>query len=176
MIYGKCSQEMGVSREEVGKGEENKKELLEGVRILIYRLIYREETMKRYLAIIMAVIFMACTSTTEQATQKIEDFNAYGVSGEVTDGVREIDVEAVKYKFNPAIIVVNSGEKVKIRLNSADAAHGFAVEEIGFDLKGEKGMVTEKEFTAPAPGVYVIKCSVYCGLGHNNMAGTLVVK
>lgn len=132
--------------------------------------------MKRYLAIIMAVIFMACTSAEEPTPKKVEDFKAYGVSGKVVDEVREIDVEAVKYKFNPAIIVVNSGERVRIRLNSADAAHGFAVDEIGFDLKGEKGMVTEKEFTAPEPGVYVIKCSVYCGLGHKDMTATLVVK
>lgn len=132
--------------------------------------------MKRYLAILMTVILVACTSTSEQAVQKIEDFNAYGVSGEVVEGIREIEVEAVKYKFNPPIIVVNSGEKVKIKLNSADADHGFAIDEIGFDLKGEEGEVVEKEFTAPEPGVYVIKCSVYCGLGHNNMTGTLVVK
>ena len=132
--------------------------------------------MKKYLAIFMAGILMACASTSEQAVQKIEDFNAYGVSGEVVEEIREIRVEAVKYEFNPPIIVVNSGERVRIKLNSADADHGFAIEEIGFDLKGEKGMVTEKEFTAPEPGVYVIKCSVYCGLGHNNMAGTLVVK
>ncbi len=132
--------------------------------------------MKKFLAVFMAVILMACTSTTEQAAQKIEDFNAYGVSGEVVEGVREIGVEALKYEYNPPIIVVNSGERVKIKLNSSDAAHGFAVDEIGFDLKGEKGEVVEKEFTAPEPGVYIIKCSVYCGLGHNNMTGTLVVK
>ena len=132
--------------------------------------------MKKYLAIFMAGVLMACTSTSEETVQKIEDFNAYGVSGEVVEEIREIRVEAVKYKFNPPIIVVNSGERVRIKLNSADADHGFAIEEIGFDLKGEKGMVIEKEFTAPEPGVYVIKCSVYCGLGHNNMAGTLVVK
>ena len=132
--------------------------------------------MKKYMVIFMTVILMACTSTSEQAVQTIEDFNTYGLSGETVDGIREVEVEAVKYEFTPAVIVVNSGERVKIKLNSADTDHGFSIADMNFNLTGEKGKVTEKEFTAPEPGIYVIKCSVYCGIGHSKMAGTLVVK
>ncbi|WP_319370731.1 cupredoxin domain-containing protein [uncultured Ilyobacter sp.] len=100
----------------------------------------------------------------------------YSLSGKIENGVRVIDVKAYKFGFNPDIIVVNSGEKVRLRLTSLDVAHGFKLEELGINERIEPGKESVVEFYATEAGTYEFKCSVFCGSGHLKMRGWLVVK
>lgn len=127
--------------------------------------------MKKLVFLFTMIFFIACSA----ATQKV-DFSSYNLSGEVTDDIRVIEVESFRYSYSPNIIVVNSGERVRIKLSTRDTEHGFNIPEINFDLKVKKGKPTEGEFSAPKPGIYEIRCSVFCGSGHRKMKGTLVVR
>jgi len=129
--------------------------------------------MKKKIIIFIVSMMMACTSSEKAPNKPIESFAAYELSGEVAGGVRVVEVDAVRYSYDPPVIVVNSGEVVEIRLDSLDAVHGFSVPDIDFNIFGA---VAEGRFTAPVPGVYQIRCSIYCGSGHEKMTGTLVVK
>lgn len=98
-----------------------------------------------------------------------------GPTGKLVDGVRVIEMKARKFEFDPAKVVVRSGEKVRLKVTSEDVKHGIDIEgyEIDRDLKpGETEII---EFTAGKPGNQHFHCSVYCGKGHNKMHGTLVV-
>ncbi len=78
--------------------------------------------------------------------------------------------------FQPDVIKVKKGEKVRIVVESMDVTHGFAIKGLGIDLgviePGEKKII---EFVPEKEGVYVFKCTVMCSPMHNFMKGTIVV-
>jgi cytochrome c oxidase subunit 2 len=89
---------------------------------------------------------------------------------------RVIEVVAKRYAFEPAEIEVAEGETVRLRVRSADGLHGFEIKQ--FKVKKEIPRGAEPvtvEFTASRAGRFPILCSEYCGEGHDDMKGTLVV-
>jgi nitrosocyanin len=99
-----------------------------------------------------------------------------GLSGKVVDGVRVVEVAARQFEFDPATIEVREGEQVRLDVTSQDVTHGFAIEELGIDEALPPHETKTIEFTADKAGTYVFRCSVYCGKGHNDMKGQLVVR
>ena len=97
------------------------------------------------------------------------------LSGVLRNGVRVIEVTARRYAFEPTRIVVNAGEKVRLKVTSTDVTHGIDIE--GFDinrkLPPDKTVIIE--FTPDQAGRHHFHCSVYCGPGHERMHGELVV-
>ena len=92
------------------------------------------------------------------------------------DTPREIDVVARRFAFEPARIEVAVGERVRLRVVSADGVHGFEIKK--FKVKKEIPRGTTPvviEFTASEAGEFPILCSEYCGDGHEDMQGQLVV-
>ena len=97
------------------------------------------------------------------------------LSGHVENGVRIIEIEAFKYGYNPTPIVVKEGEKVRFLLTSKDVMHGFGIADLGIDVKIPPKKTTTFEFTPKQTGTYEIRCTSYCGIGHGNMRGKLIV-
>jgi cytochrome c oxidase subunit II len=93
-----------------------------------------------------------------------------------TGEVREFKMTAKKYKFDPALITVKQGDKVRLIITALDRDHGFKLEEYGIDQKLIKGSPATIEFTADKPGTFVFRCSEFCGIGHLKMKGKLVVE
>jgi cytochrome c oxidase subunit 2 len=98
------------------------------------------------------------------------------LSGEVVDGTRVVEVEAKRYEFVPSPIVVEAGEPVKLEVTATDTAHGIGLEDFGIDERLPQGETRTVEFTPQEAGEYHIHCTVYCGPGHEDMHGTLIVK
>ena len=90
---------------------------------------------------------------------------------------RVIEVVAKRFAFEPAEVEVTVGDKVTLAVRSADGVHGVEIKK--FKVKkeiprgGEPVMI---EFTATEAGRFPIVCSEYCGNGHDDMKGALVVK
>jgi len=87
-----------------------------------------------------------------------------------------VEMTAKRFAFLPEQVEVVEGDEVTINVRSADGTHGIEIEK----LKVKKaiprgGEVVTLSFTAPAPGRYVIKCSEYCGRGHDDMKSVVVV-
>jgi len=87
----------------------------------------------------------------------------------------EIKVSMKKYEFVPKTITVRKGEKVRLAVTSEDVAHGFGVEEFGIDQSVPARQTKIIEFTPDKEGKFVIYCSVFCGEGHPDMTGELIV-
>ena len=67
----------------------------------------------------------------------------------------EIQIEARKFAFEPAVIMVTAGEPVRLVIHSRDATHGFSIEELSFHLEIPRSSeAVTAEFTAPPPGRY----------------------
>jgi cytochrome c oxidase subunit 2 len=90
--------------------------------------------------------------------------------------VREIQMTAKKYEFNPNLITVKKGEHVKLVITALDRDHGFKLEAFGINQKLKKGDPTTIEFTADKAGAFKFQCSEFCGFGHGRMKGKLVVE
>lgn len=76
--------------------------------------------------------------------------------------------------FGPAEIMMRPGEKVLLRLTSADVTHGFYVPDLGIGpCIVEPGHVEEIPFTADTTGVFVYYCTAVCGDCHHFMRGLI---
>ncbi len=92
------------------------------------------------------------------------------------DEVKTFDVIASQFTFEPATLSVVEGDRVRLRLRSADRAHGIAIK--AFRVKAQipkGGEVATMEFVADRAGTFDISCSENCGTGHGAMKGRLIV-
>ena len=89
---------------------------------------------------------------------------------------RVIEVVAQRFAFEPARIEVTEGERVRLVVKSGDGVHGVEIKKFKVNKKIPRGgdPVTI-EFVASTAGEFPILCSEYCGDGHEDMKGMLVV-
>ena len=89
---------------------------------------------------------------------------------------REVPVVAKRFTFEPPRVEVMEGERIRLVVTSEDGVHGLEIKKFKVNKKIPRGgdKVTI-DFVASAPGEYPILCSEYCGNGHEEMKGTLVV-
>ena len=87
-----------------------------------------------------------------------------------------IQMTARKYRFEPAVVTVKQGTRVKLIVTAVDHDHGLKLAAYGIDQKLPKGIATPVEFTADKAGTFSFNCSTFCGLGHSRMKGQLVVE
>jgi len=97
-------------------------------------------------------------------------------SGVLKDGRRVVKIEAQQFEFDPNRIVVNKGEIVRLEVTSQDVTHGMNIEEYGIDRKLQPGKTEIITFTPKETGRFHFHCSVYCGKGHSDMHGELIVR
>jgi len=90
-------------------------------------------------------------------------------------GEQVVHLTAKKFEYDPSEITVTKGKPVVIEIVSLDRKHGFALPEfhVRTDVKpGQKNVV---RFTPDKVGRFTFHCDLFCGSGHEGMAGTLVV-
>lgn len=96
---------------------------------------------------------------------------------QLAGGVKEFNMTAQKWQFNPGTITVNKGDTVKLHVESVDVAHGFELSAFGVNERLEPGKTVDVEFVASKTGTFTFACTVSsCGSGHSGMKGQLVVK
>ena len=100
------------------------------------------------------------------------------VEGVLVDGVREFRISAQQWYYEPAMIRVNPGDTVRFTVTSQDITHGFAINELGFNLPLSLGVAAKHEVVIPldmAEGTYTMYCSIFCGVGHPYMKGNVII-
>jgi cytochrome c oxidase subunit 2 len=91
--------------------------------------------------------------------------------------VREITIQASNWKLDPSEVRVKEGDRVKITLQGISGAHAIAIPELGVkSATVHAGETTTVEFVADKKGTFSFKCSVFCGEGHSDMTGNLMVE
>ena len=89
---------------------------------------------------------------------------------------KEFKITAKQFSFEPSIIEVNKGDKVRLIVTSVDVPHGISIPEYKINEKLEPGKPVTIEFTADKQGTFTAYCSVFCGSGHSSMKGKLIVR
>ncbi|MGF6284812.1 c-type cytochrome [Pseudomonas silensiensis] len=67
-------------------------------------------------------------------------------------------------------------QPVKVLLRSKDVLHNFYIPQIRSKMDMVPGMVSYFWFTPTVIGKYEVLCAEYCGVGHYNMRGTMIVE
>src|SRR5258708_6906579 len=91
------------------------------------------------------------------------------------DDVKVIRITAKKFDFTPSEGTVKKGVPVALELTSSDRVHGFSLPDFKLTAKIEPGKVTRVVFTPDKTGEFTFSCNIFCGSGHEDMAGRLVV-
>jgi cytochrome c oxidase subunit II len=90
--------------------------------------------------------------------------------------MRAFEITASRFRFEPASLEVKEGDRVVLTLRSADTTHGLAIPEFKVKTTVPKGGApVTVEFVATKAGTFAFECSEYCGSGHRQMKGRLVV-
>jgi cytochrome c oxidase subunit 2 len=92
---------------------------------------------------------------------------------------KTFEVVARRFAFEPDTIEVNQGDRVRLLVRSADGPHGVEIKRFNVKKAVPRAKPGDSpvtiEFVASTAGKFPILCSEYCGSGHKEMTGTLVV-
>ena len=88
---------------------------------------------------------------------------------------KEIQITAKMFDFTPAVITVKKGEPVVLVIASKDRKHGFNLRAFGIRSDINAGSIARIRFTPDKTGKFTFTCDVFCGEGHEEMSGTLIV-
>lgn len=84
--------------------------------------------------------------------------------------IREVQIDAKWFEFNPNEIKVKRGDQVVITISNIDVDHGITIPDLG--VSGNE-IVT---FTAERKGEFTFYCNNFCGVDHDKMMGKIIVE
>ena len=88
---------------------------------------------------------------------------------------RVVPVVARKFEFVPAQIQARKGERLVLQFTAPEVPMGANFADFGVRADIVPGQVTNLEFVPDKVGTFTFVCDVFCGSGHEDMSGTLVV-
>lgn len=86
-----------------------------------------------------------------------------------------IQVTAQRFTFTPNEIVVKKGQPVVLEFSSLDFVHGFNIPSLNLRADLPPGKITRVRFTPERVGEHLFVCDNFCGEGHEDMHGRIVV-
>jgi len=94
-----------------------------------------------------------------------------------TDEPRVIDITARRFAFEPAEVEATVGEHLQLVVRSADGVHGLEIKKLKIKKEVPRGgEPVTIDFKVTTDGTFPILCSEYCGKGHTDMTGMLIVR
>jgi cytochrome c oxidase subunit 2 len=100
-------------------------------------------------------------------------FAVFGAAAEPPEQV--IKITAKKFEYSPSEITVKKGVPVTLELESLDRLHGFNSTDLGIRTDIKPNQVNRVHFVPQKPGTYEFHCDVFCGEGHGEMTGKIIV-
>lgn len=95
---------------------------------------------------------------------------------ETSPGRYEVVLIGQAWSFTPNEVRVPAGSEVTFLMTSPDVIHGFNVEGTRLNVMLIPGQVARVSYRFEEPGEHLIICHEYCGIGHHNMWGKVVVE
>src|SRR5216684_7013688 len=86
-----------------------------------------------------------------------------------------IKVTAKRFEYSPSVIQVKLNVPVVLELSTLDRVHGFEVPDLALRGEIKPGEVTKIRFVPDKIGTFAFHCNIFCGSGHEDMTGQIVV-
>ncbi len=130
---------------------------------------------KKALIIITGIIVVLAVGLLFLRNSGVDETETLGIEESFNGEVKEFDIIAKQWEFNPETIEVNKGDKVILNIESVDVAHGISIPDFKINERLNPGEKVSIEFIADKTGEFNFFCNVYCGEDHGSMVGKLVV-
>ncbi|MHB1245280.1 MAG: cupredoxin domain-containing protein [Sulfuriferula sp.] len=88
---------------------------------------------------------------------------------------RVIKIVAKKFDYTPNEIKLKKGVPVVLEFTTLDVFMGFKVPDLGVRADIIPGKVSRVRLMPDKVGTFPFVCDVFCGSGHEEMGGTIVV-
>mgnify|MGYP001180871373 CR=1 FL=1 len=132
------------------------------------------------LCAVLAVVMVtaACGGSGEAGGKTNQDTNvstggkAEGEESSAGGSVKEFTIDATNFEFDLKEIKVKQGDTVKITLKNSQGNHAVKFEGYDEEVQGGKTI----SFVADKTGEFQYVCSIFCGAGHADMTGKLIVE
>ena len=96
------------------------------------------------------------------------------------EGDEPIDVflMAMQFSYTPSVLRLEQGVPYRFRMMSMDVNHGASIHTgfAGHIMRRPAQVVMDMVMTFPEPGEFMMYCTVYCGEGHSQMKGKIIVE
>lgn len=137
--------------------------------------------------LILAVLLVAGCASTTTNTQNTTNTSAQNPPAENTPPgtippvatvgpIKEFNMTATGFLFSPSIITVNKGDRMVLNIQNTDTKeHGFSLATFNIVETLPVGRMTTIRFTADQVGEFNFFCSVFCGSGHGDMRGKIII-
>jgi len=86
-----------------------------------------------------------------------------------------IELSARKFEFGQREVRVKKGQPVTLVLSGTDFVHGFSMPDFKVRTDVIPGKLTEITVTPDKAGKFHFLCDNFCGEGHDQMSGFLIV-
>jgi cytochrome c oxidase subunit 2 len=100
---------------------------------------------------------------------------ATALTGAAQTPPQVIKISVKKFEYSVKEITVRKGTPVVIEVTSEDRLHGFSLPAFGVRGDVNPGEVTRIAFTPDKAGMFEYLCDIFCGEGHEDVTGTLIV-
>lgn len=99
-----------------------------------------------------------------------------GCSTRPEEQVREIRMVTKQFDYDPPVIRIKQGERVRLVVESEDVIHGFGILEWNINRQVLPGEPMVIDLRPEKAGEFQIVCTVFCGTGHAYHKGMIVVE
>lgn len=95
---------------------------------------------------------------------------------QVGENEYEVHVIAVQFAYFPGQIEVPANSTVTFYVTSEDVIHSYSIVGTNANMMVIPGEISTMTIETQEPGEYGILCNEYCGAGHHDMEGLLIVQ
>jgi cytochrome c oxidase subunit 2 len=95
---------------------------------------------------------------------------------QATANERVIRISAKKFEYTPHRIVMKQGEHVILEMTAVDRVHGFSIPGMGIHGVIIPDKTLRIAIPTDKPGSYPFLCDIFCGEGHEDMSGIIVIE
>ncbi len=88
---------------------------------------------------------------------------------------RVVAIKAKRFTYTPDKVVLKRGEPVVLELTTEDRKHGFKLPALDVRADVLPGQVARVRIVPDKTGTFAFYCDSFCGSGHEEMDGTIVV-
>ena len=89
--------------------------------------------------------------------------------------VQVVKMTAKKFEYSPKEITLKKGVPTVLEITALDRVHGFDCPDLKIRETLMQGKVTKVSFTPQKAGTFPFHCDIFCGDGHEDMTGTIIV-
>lgn len=119
--------------------------------------------MKRNYSIIVAALAMAGS------------FGAYVAAQSAEPAEKVIKITVSKFKYTPGEVRLKKNVPVILEFRTQDIMMGFNLPDFNVRADIVPGKTTRLRLTPDKTGTFVFLCDIFCGTGHEEMNGRIVV-